>query len=60
MSLQSAVTTDDFRLRGADGVPLCTDSTSDNEEEMLLQLKTQVMFEEGNKRWQSLAHHATR
>ena len=40
MSLQSAVSTDDFRLREVDGVPLCTDSTSDNEEEMLFQLKT--------------------
>lgn len=41
---------DDFRSRGVDGVPLCTDSTSDNEEEMLFQLKPQAMFEEENSR----------
>lgn len=59
MSLQSAVSTDDFRSRGDDGVPLCTDSTSDNEEEMLFQLKPQAMFEEENSRQPSPAHHAT-
>ena len=59
MSLQSAVSPDDFRSRGVDGVPLCTDSTSDNEEEMLFQLKPQSMFEEENSRQPSLAHHAT-
>lgn len=59
MSLQSAVSTDDFRWRGIDGVPLCTDSTSDNEEEMLFQLKPQAMFEEENSSQPSPAHHAT-
>lgn len=35
MSVQSAISTQDFRLTGADGVPLCADSTSDNENERL-------------------------
>lgn len=44
MSVKSAVSTADFRSRGVDGVPLCTNSTSDNEEEILLRLKTQAIF----------------
>ena len=59
MSLQSAVSTDDFRWRGVDDVPLCTDSTSDNEGEMLLQLKPQAGVKEENRQ-PSLAPHATR
>lgn len=59
MSLQSAVSSDDFRLRGVDCVPLRNDSTSDNEEEMLFQLKPQAMFKDENSRQLSLAHHAT-
>lgn len=46
MSPQSAVSTDDAVEKGIDGAPLCTDSTFDNEEEMLLQLKPQAMFED--------------
>lgn len=49
MSPQTAVSTDDFASRGIDGVPLCTDSTFDNEEEMLFQLKPQAIFEGGEK-----------
>lgn len=61
MSPQTAVSTDDFASRGIDGVPLCTDSTFDNEEEMLFQLKPQAMFEgEKNSRQPRLARHATR
>lgn len=59
MSPQSAVSADDFTWRGIDGVPLCTDSIFDNEEEMLFQLKPQAMFEEKNSRQPGLAHHAT-
>lgn len=46
MSLQSAVSTDDAVWKGIDGAPLCTDSTFDNEEEILFQLKPQAMFED--------------
>lgn len=56
MSLQSAVSTDDFTSRGTDGVPLCTDSTFNNEEEMLFQLKPHVIFE-GKKIADSQAWH---
>lgn len=59
MSLQNVVSADDFRSRGVDGVPLCTDSTSDNEEKMLFRLKPQAMFEEENSRQPSLTYHAT-
>lgn len=38
MSPQSAVSTCDFRSKGVECVPLCNDSMSDNEEEMLFQL----------------------
>lgn len=40
MSVQSAVSTDDAVWKGIDGAPLCTDSTFDNEEEMLFSVKT--------------------
>lgn len=38
VSLQSAAA-DDFGWRGVDGVPLCTDSTFDNEEENAISVK---------------------
>lgn len=58
MSPQTAVSTDDFASRGIDGVPLCTDSTFDNEEEMLFQLKPQAMFEGEKKIADSQGWHA--